>query len=161
VQQSECNTTFCPPSEIQVISHIKRIPLLKLPSFLHQKYIVESLTINQIATLTLSSRSTVIKYLNAAEIPIREEEHRRGGSAFGERKFNGRYIPNKTELDLIEKMMTLRKQGLTFHKIAEILQGLSLPTKRNGKWTGRSIQRIFLKMQIEKHCNGKLINLPT
>jgi hypothetical protein len=79
VHQSECNTRFCPPSEIQVITHIKRIPLLKLPSFLHQKNITESLTINQIAEVTLSSRSTVIKYLNAAQIVTRDEDHRCGG----------------------------------------------------------------------------------
>lgn len=143
MHHSGCNTRFCPPSEIQVITHIKRIPLLKLPSFLHQKYIAESLTINQIATLTLSSRSTVIKYLNAAGIPIRAEEHRRGGSTFGERKINGRYVPNQTELVLIEKMKTLRSQGLSFRQIASVLQGLSLPTKRKGKWTGRSVHRIL------------------
>jgi len=143
VQQSECNTRFCPPTEIQVITHIKRIPLLKLPSFLHQKYVTENLTINQIAELTLSSRSTVIKYLNEAGIPIRDEEHRRGGSAFGERKLNGRYIQNQTELVLIEKMRLLRNQGLTYRQIAEVLQGLNLPTKRKGKWTGRSVLRIL------------------
>ncbi|MFN9069065.1 MAG: recombinase family protein [Bdellovibrionales bacterium] len=126
-----------------MITHIKRIPLLKLPSFLHQKYIVESLTINQIAELTLSSRSTVIKYLNAAGIPIRDEEHRRGGSVFGERKLNGRYVPNQNELILIEKMKTLRGQGLSFRQIAEFLQGLNLPTKRKGKWTCRSVHRIL------------------
>lgn len=145
VHQSECNTRFCPPSEIQVITHIKRISLLKLPSFLHQKYVAESLTINQIAELTLSSRSTVIKYLNEARITIRDEEHRRGGSAFGERKINGRYIPNQTELVLLEKMQLLRNQGLTYGQIAEVLQGLNLPTKRKGKWTGRGILRILTK----------------
>lgn len=143
VHQSECNTRFFPPSEIQVITHIKRISMLKLPRFLHQKYIVENLTINQIADLTLSSRSTVIKYLNAAGIPIRSEEQRRGGSAFGERKVNGRYVQNQTELVLIEKMRLLRNQGLTYRQIAEVLQGLSLPAKRKGRWTGRGVLKIL------------------
>ena len=131
-----------------MISHIKRIPLLKLPSFLHQKYIVESLTINQIAALTLSSRSTVIKYLNEAKIPIRDEEHRLGGSTFGQRKVNGRYIPNQAELNMVGRMKNLRSQGFTFRQIAEILQGLKLPSKRNGKWTGRSVQRILDRISL-------------
>ncbi len=85
MHQSDCNTRFFPTSEIQVITNIKRISLLKLPSFLHQKHIGENFTINQISELTLSSRSTVIKYLNEAGIPIRDEEDRRGGGgAFGE-----------------------------------------------------------------------------
>ncbi len=61
VHQRECNTTFCPPEQIQVITHIKHVPLLKVKSFLHQKYIAEGLTINQIAALTMSSGTTVKK----------------------------------------------------------------------------------------------------
>lgn len=122
--------------------------MLKLPSFLHQKYTVECLTINQIAALTLSSRSTVIKYLNVAKIPIRDEEHRLGGSTFGERKVYGRYIPNQAELNMIGRMKNLRCQGFTYRQIAEILQGLKLPSKRNGKWTARCVQRILDKASL-------------
>lgn len=76
VHQGDCNTVFCPPEQIQVITHIKHVSLLKIKSFLQQKYLEERLTINQIAAVTMSSRSTVIKYLRAAGIPIRDEEHR-------------------------------------------------------------------------------------
>ena len=142
MHQSECNTRFCPPSEIQAITHIKRISLLKLPSFLHQKYVAENLTINQIAELTLSSRSTVIKYLNEAKIPIREEEHRRGGNAYGVRKRNGRFIINRSELELLNKIKMLKAEGLNFQQIADLLHGLRLPTKKGGKWTRGIVQKI-------------------
>ncbi|MFN8791346.1 MAG: hypothetical protein ACK5Y2_07820, partial [Bdellovibrionales bacterium] len=46
VHQSDCNTTFCPPEQIQVITHIKHVSLLKIKSFLQQKYLQERLTIN-------------------------------------------------------------------------------------------------------------------
>lgn len=146
MHQSECNTRFCPPSEIQVITNIKRVPLLKLPSFLHQKYVTENLTVNQIAELTLSSRSTVLKYLNTAQIPLRDEEHRRGGSSYGQRKLNGRFVKNQTEIELLNKIKMLKNQGLNFQQISDLLQGLNLPTKKGGKWTRGVVQKIWNRL---------------
>ena len=60
VHQSECNTTFFPPSEIQVITDIKRIPLLRPPSFLRQKCAVEKLTINRDVRAKMSSEDDLI-----------------------------------------------------------------------------------------------------
>lgn len=147
VHQNDCNTIFCPPEQIQVITHIKHVSLLKIKNFLHKKYIEEGLTINQIAAITLSSRSTVTKYLRAAEITIRAEEHRVGGTTYGERKIKGRYVPHQKELELMQKMKNLKQQGLNFQQIANVLQGLDLPTKRGGKWTRRTVQQILKRMQ--------------
>lgn len=147
VHQTNCNTIFCPPAQIQVITHIKHVSLLKIKSFLQQRYIEERLTINQIAAVTLSSRSTVIKYLRAAEIPIRDEEHRIGGSTYGERKVNGRFIKNHKELELMEKIRTLKNQGLGMQQIADLLQGLNLPTKRGGKWSRKVVHSILKRME--------------
>ena len=143
VHQSDCNTTFCPPEQIQVITHIKHVSLLKIKSFLQQKYLAEKLTINQIVAVTLSSRSTVIKYLRAAEIPIRDEEHRIGGSTYGERKVNGRFVKNHKELELMEKIRSLKRQGLGMQQIADLLQGLNLPTKRGGKWSRKIVHSLL------------------
>lgn len=147
VHQSDCNATFCPPEQIQVITHIKHVSLLKIKSFLQKKYLEERLTINQIATITMSSRSTVIKYLRAAQIPIRDEEHRIGGSTYGERRVNGRFVANQKELELIKKIRDLKNQGLSAQQIAELLQGLNLPTKRGGKWSRRTVHTILNRMQ--------------
>jgi len=57
-----------------VIAHIKRVSLLKVLSFLHQKYIFENRTINQIADLTLSSRE--LKY-NAIDLFNAYQPHSR------------------------------------------------------------------------------------
>lgn len=102
------------------------------------------LTINQIATVTKSSRSTVIKYLKAAEIAIRAEDRYMGGSAYGKRKLNGRYVSNQKELELMKKVRALSEQGLSGRQIADFLQGLNLPTKRGGKWS-RSIVHTILR----------------
>lgn len=146
MHQSDCNTAFCPPEQIQVITHIKHVSLLKIKSFLQQKYLEERLTINQIATITMSSRSTVIKYLRAAEITIRAEEHRVGGSTYGERKVNGRFVSNQKELEMMEKIKVLRDQGLEVQQIADLLQGLNLPTKRGGKWSRTVVHSIIKRM---------------
>ena len=143
VHQSDCNTVFCPPSEIQVITHIKQVSLLKLPGVLRQKYVVESLTINQIAGLTLSSRSTVIKYLKVAKIPIRAEEHRRGGATYGLRKLNGRFVTSQKERELLNKIKMLKSQGLSGQQIADLLEGLNRPTKKGGKWTKSIVCKIL------------------
>ena len=138
---------FCPPAQIQVITHIKHVSLLKVKRFLQQKYLEEQLTINQIAAITMSSRSTVIKYLRAAEIPIRDEEHRIGRCAYGERKVNGRLVTNQKELELMRKIRTLRDQGLGMQQIADLLQGLNLPTKRGGKWSRKVVHSILKRME--------------
>jgi len=145
VHQGDCNTIFCPPGQILVITHIKHIPLIKIKSFLHQKYVTEGLGINEIASLTLSSRSTVIKYLRKAEIPIRAEDQKIGSLGYGMRKFKGRFIPHKQELEMIQRMKDLKSQGQTFRQIANTFQELGLQSKRGGKWTGRAIQRILLR----------------
>lgn len=149
VHQSECNTIFCPPTEILVITHIKHVSLLRIKSFLHKKYVEEGLTINQIADVTMPSRSTVIKYLRAANIPIREEDQRIGGSTYGERRVNGRFVPNQKELELMKKIKSLKEQGLGKQQIANLLQGLNLPTKRGGKWSRKVVHTILMRME---HC---------
>lgn len=147
MRQSDCNTSFCPPTQIQVVTHVKHVSLLKIKSFLHQKYIEERLTINQIADVTISSRSTVIKYLSIARIPIRQEEHRKGAAAYGERKINGRLVPSQKELELMEKIKVLKNEGLCPQRIADILQGLKLPTKRGGKWSRETVHDILKRIE--------------
>ncbi len=99
----------------------------------------------------MSSRSTVIKYLRAAQIPIRDEEHRIGGSTYGERRVNGRFVPNQKELELMEKIGTLKSQGLNKQQIADLLQGLNLPTKRGGKWSRKTVHTILKKMEAQSN----------
>lgn len=145
MHQRECNTVFCPPEQIQVITHIKHVPVFKVKSFLHQKYELERLTVNQIAALTMSSRSTIIKYLREAQIPLRPEEHRLGRLRYGERKVNGRIVKNQAEIELMKRIKALKSKGLSDIKIAELLNELGLQTKRCNKWSRRTVYTILKK----------------
>lgn len=146
VDPSVCNTIFCPPAEIQVVTHIKHLPLLKIKSFLHQKYVVEGLSINQLVTLTMSSKTTVKKYLVDAGIPIREEELSLGPPKYGERYHNGRKVPNKRDLEIMETIQDLSKKGISATQIAKLLCSMNLPTKNGGRWHAQTVIRILKKL---------------
>ena len=78
-----------------------------------------------------------------AKIPIRAEEHRLGGSAYGVRKLNGRFITNQKERELLNKIKMLKNQGLSGQQIADLLEGLNLPTKKGGKWSKSIVHKIL------------------
>ena len=78
-----------------------------------------------------------------AKIPIRDEEHRLGGSAYGVRKSHGRFVTNQAERELLNKIKMLKNQGLTGQQIADLLQGLNLPTKKGGKWSKSIVHKIL------------------
>lgn len=142
VHQVSHNTTFFPPEKIEVISSIKHIPLVKHQSFLHQKYVKEGLSINQIVALTFSSRSTIIKYLRQAKIELRAADKQIGRAKYGERRQGGIIVPNKAELETIAKIKALKDEGLNYTRIAEIMESIKMPTKRGGKWTRKTIYSI-------------------
>ncbi len=53
-------------------------------------------------------------------------------------------IPNVREQNVIELMMLLRESGLSFSKIAAILNRKAVPTKEtNGKWASSTVLRII------------------
>lgn len=50
----------------------------------------------------------------------------------------------------MEKIKDLKNQGLNKQQIADLLQGLNLPTKRGGKWSRRTVHTILERMQVRK-----------
>lgn len=123
------------------------IPWYEDRRFLHQKYVVEGLSARQIANLIFSSRSTVVNHLKQFKIPLRTQEQNHqnnpGQVAFGQRLVNGRAVPNKVELAIIKKMIELRSQGLSYWKIAEMLNLWGVPTKnRSSNWHPTTVMKI-------------------
>jgi len=50
----------------------------------------------------------------------------------------------KTEIDNIQKMQQLRKEGLSYWKIAAVLNAMKVPTKTGrAPWQARTVQRIL------------------
>lgn len=47
----------------------------------------------------------------------------------------------------MEKIRTLKNQGLGMQQIADLLQGLNLPTKRGGKWSRKVVHSILKRME--------------
>ena len=146
---SSCSVPeFFPPSNILIISDISDDPPFKNKSFLHQKYVEEGLSCDEIAEQIFSARTTVLKYLRIHGIPIREvgsNQKRVRGLAFGQ-KIQGRITAgHQKELNAIVKMKELRDKGFSYWKIADIIIAMKIPTKnRRGKWHARTVLSILV-----------------
>lgn len=116
-------------------------------AFLHQKYVLERLSTKEISDLISSSRSTVSKYLRRFGIPIRpqDQEHRsRSQLRYGEAWRNRQVAVHKKELETLARIRKLRNEGLSYWKIADVLNAWGIPTKtRRGRWHARSVQKIL------------------
>lgn len=126
------------------------------PSFLRQKYVEERLSCKEIARLTFSARTTVLKHLKLAGIPVRGagQNTRRWNQAYGVRLVKRRETFFKAEQENIEKMGALRDQGLSYWKIADVLNAMRVPTKTaKGPWQARTVQRILSKNLILNPSN--------
>ena len=137
-----------PLPKISIISSISNIPLYKNESFLRQKYLVEKLSISQISGLAFSARSTVLKHLGDFDIPIRSqgEAHRLncGQLRYGEKKRKGHSVQYLVEAQNIKKMQTLRSQGYSYWKIAEVFNSMKIPTKNRGsRWHPTTVMKIL------------------
>lgn len=154
-QLSFVNTVEFPPPNIPIISNIQQLPLFKSESFLRQKYLEEKLSSRQIAALTVSARSTVMKYLKAYDIPLRSEDeallHNKGQMAYGERRVNGSVISHQREIENIEKIKTLRAQGFSYWKIADVFNSMKIPTKNKGsRWHPTTIMKILKASSVDE-----------
>jgi len=118
-------------------------------SVLHQKYVVEWATLTQIAKEFLCSRSAVVKALVKAGIPLRQQS-KEGclprSVGYGTVIVEGRRVPSQVEERVIKTITSLRRDGLSFDKIADRLTQLGIPTKtRRKKWNGGCIRAIILR----------------
>ena len=131
---------------VDIVSFI-HTPLYKNKEFLHQKYIVEGLTCKEIASLTFSVRSTVLKYLKHFEIevrPVGSNQNRKRGLAYGSKSQAKRIVDHKAEKEMIKRVQSLRDQGYSYQKIADILNTMKVPTKtRKGNWSRKQVWSIL------------------
>lgn len=143
--QREPRKFLTPPSELSKTIEFSVHGQVKNPEFLHEKYVVEKLSIAEIARLTSSSESTVLKYLRKAGVKSRGVAGKsKSRLAYGEAWRHKQVVPHKAELATIERINSLRSQGFSYWKIAEILNSMKVPTKtRRGKWHARYVQKIL------------------
>lgn len=114
---------------------------------LHQKYIVEGLSIRQIASQFLSSKEAIRIALHEHGIPLRKKSLPHGRpskSKYGENIIKGKlqnYVPEQRIIKAIKEM---KSQGLSLRQIAKNLSTMKIPTKENGKkWHPEMVKRIL------------------
>jgi len=136
-----------PPSQVFKRIQVSRPEAYLDKDFLQQKYVTEMLSTTELAALTFSSKTTILKYLRLHGIPIRasgKNVRPVRSVGFGQRIVNRQVIAHRKELELIEKMRSLRAEGLSYWKIADVLNAWKVPTKtRKGRWHARSVQQIL------------------
>jgi hypothetical protein len=136
-----------PPIEVIDTIEFNYIPLFKDKFFLHQKYVVERLSTQEIADQIFSAKSTVLKYLKHHRIPLREVGvtiRRRNWLAYGQRILKRHEAVHHREQDNIGRMQELRSQGFTFDEIAQVFNSMKVPTKTHkGQWHGKTINGIL------------------
>jgi hypothetical protein len=122
-------------------------PLFRDPTFLHQKYLVEGLSAEEVATQSFSSKASVLKYLKHFGIPVREINpgvRRRRCLAYGMRMADRQLVTHQREQVALRKMRDLRAKGFTFETIAEVLNSMRIKTKTGrGKWHRKTVQAIL------------------
>lgn len=147
----------CTPPKITIKSTIQHLPLFKSKSFLGQKYVVESLSIHEIADMIKAANSRVHKYLKLHGIPMRESGskiQKRAGRelAYGRKMLERSEIEHKRELETVAKMLNLRHKGFSYWKVADVLNALKIPTKT---WSvARTLRKSDIRcLQIENREN--------
>lgn len=136
-----------PPLQIIDTIRLFEVPLFRNKSFLHQKYVVERLSIKQIATEIMSSTSSVRKGLLSFGIEIRSKSQHHGDPAqvkFGQKRKLGKLEDHQREQRVIKMIKHLKGQGLSLRAIAKTLNELKVPTKNQGKmWHPEMVKRVL------------------
>ncbi len=136
-----------PPPKLSIFSGIRQLPRYRSESFLRQKYLVERLSIKEIAAEIFSSRTAVASALKRFGIPIRPSDvtHKtRAQLRYGEAWRNRQVVVHKREQENLAKMQKLRDQGFSYWKIADVLISMKVPTKTGrGPWHARAIQKML------------------
>jgi len=141
---SDSITTFFQPVESSIIISIQSVDLYKSKAYLHQKYVIEGMTCQQIADDAGCARSSISKYLKLYGFKTNQvgtNKNRKRGLAYGQYSDDRSH---KRELENIKKMKELRDKGFSYEKIASVFNSMKIPTKtRRGKWHRKTIHQIL------------------
>jgi hypothetical protein len=152
-QQLRAKTTIVPLPETSVLSIVNCIPESLSKAFLYRRYVVEMNSISRIAREISSAKETVRRYLTLWRIPLRPSDIgqrlNKGQVGYGERRVKSLIQRNRQELEIIEKMKALRRQGFSYWRIAEILNSMKVLTKsRRAKWQAATVMKILKRSGV-------------
>ncbi len=118
---------------------------------LKKKYLIEKLSIRQIAEEFSSSKSTVLKYLQLYKIKFKKRgssELAKPNPAYGERRYGNKLIKNQKEVEVIDLILKLHKSGQSYRAIARTLNKMEVPTRiRNGGWHHEVVRSILIRVE--------------
>jgi hypothetical protein len=117
------------------------------PTFLHAQYVENRLSAEEVAALCFSSKSTILKHLKLAGIPIREPNpgvRRRRCLAYGQTMRARLVVIDEREARALGKMRDLRSKGFTYEAIAEVMNSMKVRTKTGrGRWHRKTVQAML------------------
>ncbi len=138
---------MCRPYEVIDLIEFQHCPPYHDKIVLHQKYIVECLSIRQIAREFSSSKEAVRVGLIRAGITLRDAHNphgRQSQAKYGERRVHGTVVEFKKEEKVVKAVKQMREQGLSLRQIAKNLSAMGISTKCDGmKWHPEMITRIL------------------
>ncbi len=118
----------------------------KQKSYLHEKYVVDGLSLRQIAVQNFTSRQSITKHLKLNGIEIRQPRtftSRNKNPHYGEKRIKGITVEHKAELNVADVIRDLKGQGVSFREIAKHMTKLGISTKKKGQgWHPMMVKRI-------------------
>ena len=125
---------------------------------LREKFLSQGLSAAHIATELGVSKTTVKARLRAFGIRKNTPNGKsRYNLALGEKMVKGRVRPHKAELQVLKTILTMHtKKGLSPTSIADILNTMKIPTKRQGKkWSNSVIIDILKREEVYEPVQKK------
>ena len=135
------------------------------PSFIHegvlrQKYLVDRLSIRDIAREFACSKTRVRDILLNYNIPLRRRSQppQDRWTTYGKRRLKGKVIDHKAELRAVATIKQMYAEGNNTSAIARILNTMKIPTKHQGKgWQQNTVAKILKRegVYVEGGGNGR------
>ncbi len=150
---------FAPPvglkanGAVHLIEDVIPLPgrlLLRSRSYLRALYEREQLSAREIARRLGVSHSTVLAALGFAGLNGHDGNgngHRKGQIPFGFVCVENRLVKSDEEQNVIRLVRQLRRNGLSFRKIADELNLRLIPTKNHGVWQANTLKKILDRVE--------------
>ena len=103
--------------------------------------------INILTTLSEWERKIVSERTITALNWLKINRKRLGAVSYGFDCLNGKLSPNPNEVEVIKKMVILRKRGKSYQKIACHLNAKGIPSKNGGKWYPKTVMGVLKAFQ--------------
>jgi DNA-binding CsgD family transcriptional regulator len=120
-------------------------PPFKNTALLHQKYVQETQSLEQIASELKCSTQTVRKHLKMAGVKIRPLPHLRIPKGAQSKKISGLgKVIDLNEQRITQTILEYRRLGMSSQKIADIMNQMGIPPRFKAKsWHYRTVHRVI------------------